>query len=66
MVNMVVEGRLQVKINHVTQSVTFEQEHPINVWDNRLEQICKQINKASDMIVSKNHEWYEKNFAFTQ
>jgi COP9 signalosome complex subunit 4 len=62
MVNMVAEGRLQVKINHITQSVTFEQEHPINVWDGRLEQICKQVNKASDAIATKHPEWYEKNW----
>ncbi|OQV16320.1 COP9 signalosome complex subunit 4 [Hypsibius exemplaris] len=63
MVNMASEGRLQVKINHKDNSVTFEQEHPINAWDTRLEQICKQVNKTADLLAAKYPEWYEKNSA---
>lgn len=59
-VNMVSEGRLHVKINHITNAVTFEQEHPLNCWDKKLEQICMQVNRSVELIAVQHPEWYEK------
>ncbi|XP_055331989.1 COP9 signalosome complex subunit 4-like [Paramacrobiotus metropolitanus] len=58
MVNMVSEGRLHVKIDHTKGAVTFEQEHPLNGWDKKLEAICMQVNKATEMIAARHPEWY--------
>ena len=62
-VHMVAEDRLQVRINHITNSVSFDQEHPLNIWDKKLESICAQVNRSVETIAARHPEWYESTIS---
>ncbi|GAV03661.1 hypothetical protein RvY_14055 [Ramazzottius varieornatus] len=62
-VHMVAEDRLKVRINHITNSVTFDQEHALNIWDKKLESICAQVNRAVEAIATRHPQWYESTIA---